>query len=150
VKRVKSRPITKVNFTIPKDRKNLLKWFPKSGKALGRIAKCPKCGLRGQLSFMFAYDSCIDSKGYVRRTMKAYLRNIDSCRFVISHYTTYKVNGIHKYIGCCHFNPEVWFDKLDSLLLHGRRIPATITRVYMLDVYGRGFDNRGKLLWKET
>jgi hypothetical protein len=130
----------------PKERIGDFKFYPKSGKALGTISKCPKCGLKGQLALVFKYDSCRDERK--RSTFKIYLRNLDKTRFIITHVTSNRVNGVHKYLGSCSLNFS-YLKELDGLLLHGRHIPLTVKRIFARDIYGRGFNAKGVKIWSE-
>ncbi|MFA5365975.1 MAG: hypothetical protein WC325_12400 [Candidatus Bathyarchaeia archaeon] len=136
----------KLDFVIPKEKKDLFKLFPKSHKSLGTVSACPKCGCKGALFYRFAYDSCIDA--YERKVVSSVLRNLNCGDFVVNHYSLGLIRGKHRFVKACHFNVDC-FDVLNGLLLHGRRIPETLTRVYMNDPYGRGYDVHGRQLWKE-
>jgi hypothetical protein len=137
--------VRRLEVVADRDRKNDNKLFPKSAFYIGTITACPKCGLRGKLTYNFKYDSCNDAEP--RQFYICRLRDLSLGKFTVNHWCTKRKNKENpKYLGACFFN-ESYFDELNALLINGRVIPEVIERYMIKDVYGRGYSLEGKKLW---
>jgi hypothetical protein len=137
----KIRDVSAKTFVVPEDKQPYRKFFPKSAKYIGVISRCPKCGLKGALSFHFKYDSCIDT--VTRTVLESKLRDLTRGNFIVQHR-----GKNHKYLYCC--NVSIFSrDLLNGLLLHGKVIPEVIERSFEVDRFGKGFNVNGKLVWSE-